>query len=167
MDTFSEYDKMVDKLSQEGLLSAPVVRNELVIIKKEKLSNTFRIDPNRHSKISSVFQPKEMDNSAGFQDYQLTFRVMEFTDGGIVMELAWQQVWMFALVMRQSFYLRFLMCLSAFGMMRVRKLKVIAIFNTGMPEYDETYSFIPLSIAQFFSGYTDEIDYIEVKTVLF
>ena len=36
-----------------------------------------------------------------------------------------------------------------------------------MPEYDETYSFIPLSIAQFFSGYTNEIDYIEVKTGAF
>lgn len=168
---FSEYDKMVDKLSQEGFLSAPVVRNELVIIKEGKLSPTLSlgIDPNRHSKISSVFQPKEMDNSSGFQGLLAgNIQSNEFTDGGIAMGIGLAA----SLDVRISDEIELLSPVfnvpSAFGMLpRVRKLKVTAIFTTGMPEYDETYSFIPLSIAQFFSGYTNEIDYIEVKTGAF
>ena len=162
---------MVDKLSQEGFLSAPVVRNELVIIKEGKLSPTLSlgIDPNRHSKISSVFQPKEMDNASGFQGLLAgNIQSNEFTDGGIAMGIGLAA----SLDVRIGDEIELLSPVfnvpSAFGMLpRVRKLKVTAIFTTGMPEYDETYSFIPLSIAQFFSGYTNEIDYIEVKTGAF
>lgn len=54
---------------------------------------------------------------------------------------------------------------TAFGLLpRVHKLRVVAIFAAGMPEYDQSFSYIPLKVAQSFSSYADEIDYIEISS---
>jgi len=85
---FSEYEKMVDKLNQEGYLAAPVVRNELVIIKEGKLSPTLSmgIDPEKHSQISSVVQPKEINDSSKFQGLLAgNIQTNEFIEGGIAL----------------------------------------------------------------------------------
>ena len=168
---FSEYEKMVDKLNQEGYLAAPVVRNELVIIKEGKLSPTLSmgIDPEKHSQISSVVQPKEINDSSKFQGLLAgNIQTNEFIEGGIALGIGLATSLNVGIGDEIELLSPVFNIPSAFGMLpRVRTLKVAAIFTTGMPEYDETYSFIPLSIAQFFSGYTDEIDYIEVKTGAF
>jgi lipoprotein-releasing system permease protein len=54
---------------------------------------------------------------------------------------------------------------TAFGLLpRVQNLHVVAIFTAGMPEYDQSYSFIPLGIAQSMNNYTDAVDYVEIRS---
>jgi lipoprotein-releasing system permease protein len=168
---FSDYDIMIEKLNQEGFLAAPVVRNELVIIKEGKIYPTLSlgIDPEKHSEISAAVQPKAIDNSSGVQGL-LTGNIQnkEFIDGGIALGLGLAASLNIGIGDKIELLSPVFNIPSAFGMLpRVRTLKVAAIFTTGMPEYDETYSFIPLTVAQYFSGYTNQIDYLEVKTDIF
>ncbi|MDD2331900.1 MAG: FtsX-like permease family protein, partial [Candidatus Cloacimonetes bacterium] len=57
---------------------------------------------------------------------------------------------------------------TAFGLTpKVRTVKVAGFFNAGMPEYDMLFSYIPLELAQYFGGYGDAVDYLEIKTPSF
>ena len=55
---------------------------------------------------------------------------------------------------------------SPFGLLpRSKKLKVVGIYISGMPEYDRIYTYISLKNSQYFLGYEDEVTQIEVKSV--
>ncbi len=55
---------------------------------------------------------------------------------------------------------------SPFGLLpKSKKLKVVGIYISGMPEYDRVYTYISLKNSQFFLGYEDEVTQIEVKSV--
>jgi len=48
---------------------------------------------------------------------------------------------------------------------KTKKLRVVGIFSTGMPEYDRTMTFMSLKNGQYFSGYSsDQVTHLEVKT---
>jgi lipoprotein-releasing system permease protein len=47
---------------------------------------------------------------------------------------------------------------------RSRRFKVVGIFSSGIPDYDLHFSYYPLSAGQYFSGYGDSVDMIEVRT---
>ncbi len=54
---------------------------------------------------------------------------------------------------------------TPFGMFpRSRKMKVIGLFISGLPDFDRLASFISLENGQFFAGYKDSAGHIEVKT---
>ena len=54
---------------------------------------------------------------------------------------------------------------TPFGLLpRSRKLKVIGIFISGLPEYDRLHSYISIENGQYFSGYKNEISHLEIKT---
>ena len=54
---------------------------------------------------------------------------------------------------------------TAFGMIpKIRQLTVQAIVSSGMPEYDQSHSYIPLQTAAFFAGKGSAVDYLEIKT---
>ncbi|MCF7858842.1 MAG: FtsX-like permease family protein [Candidatus Cloacimonetes bacterium] len=48
---------------------------------------------------------------------------------------------------------------------KTKKLKVIGIYISGMPEYDRIYSYISLKNSQYFLGLNDEITQIEIKSI--
>ncbi|MDP8267269.1 MAG: ABC transporter permease [Candidatus Tenebribacter davisii] len=55
---------------------------------------------------------------------------------------------------------------SPFGLLpRSKKLKVVGIFISGMPEYDRVYTYMSLKNAQYFLGLADVVTQIEVKSV--
>jgi len=52
-----------------------------------------------------------------------------------------------------------------FGLLpKTKKFKVIGIFRSGMPEYDRIFTYISLKNAQYFTGFNNKIDLIEVTT---
>ena len=55
---------------------------------------------------------------------------------------------------------------TPFGMIpRMKRLRVLGIFTSGMPEFDKTYAYISLPNARYFSNMGDEINLLQVKTV--
>lgn len=54
---------------------------------------------------------------------------------------------------------------SPFGLIpKSKKLKVIGIYISGMPEYDRVYTYISLKNSQFFLDFEDAVTQIEVRT---
>ncbi|MCD4817500.1 MAG: ABC transporter permease [Candidatus Cloacimonetes bacterium] len=54
---------------------------------------------------------------------------------------------------------------SPFGLLpKSKKLKVVGIFLSGMPEYDQVFTYISLKNAQYLLGWQDEVSYLEVRT---
>lgn len=164
----AEYQPVVDKLGAQGYQAAPVVRSELVLKKGEQIYTTlsFGIDPRRHSLISKALQD---DLTAVGPDVQgiLSGSVagQDFAENGIALGFALAS----QMGVRVGDELQLLSPVfdvpTAFGLLpKVRSVRVAAIFNAGMPDYNSTFSFIPLDLARFFRGYVSEVDYIEVKT---
>lgn len=55
---------------------------------------------------------------------------------------------------------------SPFGLLpKSKKLRVVGIYISGMPEYDRVYTYISLKNSQFFLGLEDEVTQIEIKSV--
>jgi lipoprotein-releasing system permease protein len=55
---------------------------------------------------------------------------------------------------------------SPFGLLpKSKKLKVVGIFSSGMPEYDQIYVYLSLNSVQYFLDYDDEVNSVEVRTV--
>lgn len=164
----SDHTSIITELQNQGFKASPVIRNELVLSQGSAIFPTlsFGIDPVLHSQTSAALQPRR---GLGGSDTQglLTGNIQgpEFSDGGIALGaglaarlnvVPGDQVQLLSPMFDIP---------TAFGFLpKVRTLRVAAVFSAGMPEYDETFSYIPLATARFFSGYADEVDYIEVKT---
>ncbi len=162
------YQPLLDSLAGLGYQAAPVIRRELVIKKGDQIFSTlcFGIDPQRHGGISAALQNGTSTTGSTSQGI-LAGSVSGplFAENGIALGyvLASQ------LNARLGEELQLLSPVfeipTAFGMLpKVRTVRVAATFNAGMPEYNTTFSYIPLETAAFFSGYAGEVDYIEVKT---
>ena len=54
---------------------------------------------------------------------------------------------------------------SPFGLLpKSKKLKVVGIFASGMPEYDNAYTYLSIENVQYFTNLNNEIHYWEIKT---
>jgi lipoprotein-releasing system permease protein len=169
--TVPEYDKLVEKLEQQGFNAAPVVRNELLIKRGYVVMPTlcFGIDLAKQKKVSATLnQPTKNNNEIVHGLVAGSLNPADFEAGGIALGAG--------LAAQLGVYLGDEIQLispmfnipTAFGMIpQVRFLKVQAIFAAGMPEYDQSYSYIPLGEAQFFATYADEVDYLDIKTPSF
>lgn len=161
-----DHEAIVKKLSNAGYAASPVVRQELLIKSDagSAVAVAFGVDGNTHPEVSSVLVSRRQNQEiqgiiAG------RFDPDSFNDGGIVLGAGIaSDIGIFlddeVLLISPIFNVP-----SPFGMLpRLHSLKVQAIFNAGMPEYDQSYVFIPLEVAQSFAGYSDQIDYIEIKS---
>jgi len=55
---------------------------------------------------------------------------------------------------------------SPFGLLPLsKKLKVVGIYISGMPEYDRVYTYISLKNCQYFLGLKNEVTQIEIKSI--
>ncbi len=164
----ANYRPLVDSLRALGYQAAPVIRSELILKKGDRIFSTlcFGIDPRLHSEISASLNTNLVSTGSDVQGI-LSGSVLgsEFAEGGIALgsSLAAE------INPSKGETLQLLSPIfdvpTAFGLLpKVRTVRLAAVFKTGMPEYDATFSFIPLQTARFFQGYTDEVDYIEVKT---
>jgi lipoprotein-releasing system permease protein len=170
----SDYAALVSGLEKLPYIKAasPVNRNELMLVKESAMAATicYGIDLTRQQAVSPVLLPVKQDNSmekGHWLQGVVTGNVPpeEFENNGIIIgaDLA------------QSIYASVgdtLQLISPLGTVptplgmlpRTRSLKVVGIFIAGMPEYDKLYCYVPLSVGQYFSGYSDQVDHIEIKT---
>lgn len=164
----SGYESLVDSLRALGYQAAPVIRGDLILKKGDQIFSTlcFGIDPQLHSGISAALKDKLVSTGSDVQGI-LSGNVLgpEFSEGGIALGYTLAA----STGVRLGDELQLLSPVfdvpTAFGLLpKVRTVRVAAIFNAGMPEYDATFSFIPLETASFFQGYSSEVDYVEVKT---
>ncbi|MDD4309819.1 MAG: ABC transporter permease, partial [Candidatus Cloacimonetes bacterium] len=167
----ANYPQLINQLQKRGFWAAPVTRNELLLKKGATVvpSLCFGVDLAKQQKVSATLITPIESKSDVVQGVIAGKLVPEkFNDNGIALGAG--------LAAQLGAYLGdeiqvlspMFTVPTAFGMIpRVRYLKVQAIFAAGMPEYDQSYSYIPLSTAQFFASYNDEIDYLDIKTPLF
>lgn len=167
-EEFSDFSSIMATLEAEGFRSSPVIRTELMLKVGNQIAPTlaFGVDPRHHDKVSQLFRPART-TSADLEQGVLSGSVdsLSVAGGGIVLGvgLAYQmqlvvgdKVQVLSPVFDQP---------TAFGMIpRIRTLEVLAIVSSGMPEYDQSHSYIPLETASYFKGYSHGVDYLEIKT---
>lgn len=163
-----DYTAAQAHLQDKGFNSTPVIRTELMLKLGNMVFSTlaFGVDPVQHAKVSSLFQ-RARTNTTEAQPGVLmgdTSALAE-ADGGIVLGvgLAYQ------MQVKLGDTLQVLSPVfsepTAFGLIpKIRRLNVVAIISSGMPEYDQSYSYIPLQTAAYFKSYSSGIDYLEIKT---
>lgn len=163
-----DYQPLADSLRALGYQAAPVIRSELILKQGDRIFSTlcFGIDPRLHSGISAALQSRLASTGSNFQGIIAgAVSGPEFAEGGIALgstlaadigARVGDEIQLLSPVFDVP---------TAFGMLpKVRTVRVAAVFSAGMPEYNATFSFIPLATAGFFRGYGSEVDYIEVKT---
>lgn len=171
----ADYEAIMDKLNSNKYIyaTAPIVRNELVLVNGSDMAGTacFGIDLNKQIKLSPVLRPidtKALEKSstnwlqglinAGIDE-------SDFSQNGIILGTELAE----SIGARLGDEVKLISPLSKvptpFGLMpKILSVKVVGIFIAGMPEYDRLYSYIDLKNGQFFSGYDNEIDNIQIKT---
>ncbi|MCB5269513.1 MAG: FtsX-like permease family protein [Candidatus Cloacimonadaceae bacterium] len=159
----SGYPQILDRIEAQGFEAAPVVRTELLLRNDRAAvpAICFGIDPTRQRDVSPVLHTAlgEEGIIAGSID------APSFNSSGIALGAGLAQALGVYLDDEIQLISPHFNIPTAFGLLpRVQKLQVVAIFAAGMPEYDQSYSYIPLSVAQSFNSYGDEIDYIEIRS---
>lgn len=165
---FIDYQKLEPRLRELGFRAAPVIRNELMLKFKTQVSPTvsFGIDIAKHQKVAKVLNPAFV-TPGGMQQGILQGSAEGLSDpeGGIVLGagLAYQlgaSVGDTLQILSPTFSQP-----TAFGMLpQIRSMEVLAVFSAGMPEYDQSFSYIPLSTAAWFRGFGTGIDYLELSS---
>ncbi|MFO7659289.1 MAG: FtsX-like permease family protein, partial [Candidatus Cloacimonadaceae bacterium] len=148
-------------------------RNELMLVKGTAMAATvcFGIDLDRQRKVSPILLPLSPEelNRPSQQWIQgiISGRTSpeKFERDGIILGSELAQ----SINASVGDSLRLLAPLGTIptplGMLpRTRSVRVDAIFIAGMPEYDRLYSYVPLSVGQYFSAYDDAIDHFDLKS---
>lgn len=155
----SNYEEMQLMLQEKLKLEAvaPVCEMELMIQKDQNLASTlcYGIQYDAHDKITDITNkivvgvPEQKD----------------LEDDGIIIGLD------LSLTINATVgeYIQLMSPVgtkpSPFGLLPTsKKLKIVGIFSSGMPEYDQLNTYISLANAQFFLDYEDEVNLLEVKT---
>lgn len=164
--TLAHYPQIMDKLQTMGFTSAPIIRTELLVKNGQVVlpSLCFGIDLIRQRKVSSNLTKTSAKSGDAMQGLVAgSLEPQSFNADGIALGAG--------LASQLGVYLNDEIQVlspvfnvpSAFGMLpKVRYLKVQSIFAAGMPEYDQSYSYISLSNAEFFAAYQAEVDYLEI-----
>jgi len=165
-EPFADYATVVSALQQRGYRAAPVVRAELLLKHGAMTAPAvvFGIDPALQKEMSPILQAQNEYGSlqgivAGSFD-PVSFNQRGIALGsGLASDLGiyvGDEIQVISPIFTEP---------GPFGLMpRVRVLQVKAIFAAGMPEYDQSFAYIPLSVAQDFNSYQDRVDYIEIRS---
>lgn len=153
--------------------AAPVIRNELMLVKGSGLAATvcFGIDLEQHRQVSRVLEPLNLKQvlDPGREWNQGIIngnpQQSDLAGGGIILgaELAR------SIEAAVGDTVRLVSPLGSvptpLGLLpKTRALRVCGIFIAGMPEYDRLYSYVDLGTAGFFSSYQGQIDHIDIVT---
>ena len=161
----SDFEPLTDFQTLENRLGkipkikgvSPVCETQLIIQNEKEVATTvcFGIDLDKQNRVTNIY-----DNIiVGAPDNR------SLSENGIVLGLDLSV----SLGVSVGEYVRLSSPIgtepSPFGLLpRSDKFKVIAIFNSGMPEYDRIFSYISLAKARYFLGWKDGVGYLEIGT---
>ncbi|MDP2172853.1 MAG: FtsX-like permease family protein [Candidatus Cloacimonadaceae bacterium] len=161
-------DSLIQSLEKQGYRAAPVIRNELLIKRGTIVMPgvCFGIDPVAQPRISSVLMPSHTDKGELRQGIVVGhLDPYRFNAGGIILGAGLAMHLGISFGDQVQLISPIFNVPTAFGLLpRVRTLEVQGIFESGMPEYQQSFCYIPLEVGAFFSGYTEEVDYIELRS---
>lgn len=161
---FSNPDSLISVLKQDGIAASAVVRNELLAKKGSMLlpAFCFGIDVDNHKLVSMALNPLIDDGTGLRQGLIAGVATQQALDAdGII--LAAGLAGSMGLYLNDELQLispRFNIP-TAFGMIpKVKTFKVKGIFESAMPEYQQSYCYVSLENAMFFSAKAkvDELD---------
>jgi lipoprotein-releasing system permease protein len=152
---------------------SPVLRNELMLVNGSAMAATvcFGIDYERQAKISPILLPipsQELNRSSskwlqGILSGKIDRKAFE--ENGIILGVELAQSVNASVGDTIQLVSPIGSIPTPLGMLpKTLSLRIEGVFIAGMPEYDRLYSYIPLSAGQFFSGYLDEVDHLDLKT---
>ena len=155
----SDYETLLNKIEKiDGVKAvAPICQNELMLQKKKKMVGTVSngINLQEYKKIAIV-----LDNIVvGYPNEN------DFKEDGIILGLGMS----IDLQATVGEYVTLSSPLGTiptpFGMIpKSKKLKVVGILSSDLPEFNSLYSFISISNGQYFGGYDNSISRIDVVT---
>jgi len=169
------YENVLKQLEAQPSVKAasPVVRNELMLVKSSAMAATvcFGTDLPRQQAVSPVLLPLNPEKLSLPSEQWLqgiisgSPLIPDFNRDGIILGVELAQ----SISASVGDTVRLISPLGTIptplGLLpRTMSLRVAGIFIAGMPEYDRLYCYVPLSVGQFFSGYTDEIDHFDIRT---
>ena len=155
----SNYNELIEVIStnEKVVGAAPVCDIELMIQKEKSLSSTmcYGIDLDKQKNVTELLNKivvgvpvKDALDDDGIiigMDLSLTLRATVGEYIQLTSPIGTQP--------------------SPFGLLpKSKKLKVVGIYISGMPEYDRIYTYISLKNSQFFLGFEDEVTQIEIKS---
>ncbi len=153
------YEEIINKIEQipSVIGTAPVCENELMIQNENELASTicYGIDLDRQKKVTQILDKIVV----GEPDIEA------LENNGIIIGLDLSMT----LNVTVGEYVQLTSPIGTeptpFGLLpKSKKMKVVGIFISGMPEYDRIFTYISLKNGQYFSGYIDEIRQIEIKS---
>ncbi len=158
-DPIKDYDIILEKVDNlpEVIKSAPVCQNELMIQNKKNLASTicFGIDLKKQNQVTEILDKivigypssQDLENDGIIIGLDLSLTINATVGENIQLSSPLGTV------------------PSPFGLLpKTKKLKVIGIFLSGMPEYDKLFTYISLKNSQYFLDFEDEVNQVEVKT---
>ena len=156
----SDYRKLTEKLDQLGYVkkSTPVCEMELLLQNRKNITSTlcYGIDLDSHRKVTDILKNIRVGNPTS-SDLQNDGIIIGLDTSITLNATVGEYVNLSAPIGTEP---------TPFGLLpRTKKLKVIGLFISGLPEYDKLYSYISLSNAQYFLGLNDEVTGIELKTL--
>jgi lipoprotein-releasing system permease protein len=160
----SNPDSLISVLKDSGIAASAVIRNELLAKKGTVVlpAFCFGIDADDHKSVSRALNPLS-DNGMGLRQGLIagTASQQALDADGII--LAAGLAGGLGLYLGDEIQLispRFNIP-TAFGMIpRVKTFKVMGVFESAMPEYQQSYAYVSLENAKFFSGKStvDQLD---------
>lgn len=156
----SNYNELIEMISinKKVVGAAPVCDIELMIQKENDLSSTlcYGIDLDKQKNVTELLNKIVV----GVPDKDA------LEDDGIIIGMGLS----LTLSATVGEYIQLISPIgtqpSPFGLLpKSKKLKVVGIYISGMPEYDRVYTYISLKNSQYFLGYENEVTQIEVKSI--
>ncbi len=161
-----DQDELLKRLHAEGFAAAPVIRAELLLRNDQASAPAvvFGVDPKLQRQVSPVLRRQE--SASALQGVIAgDFNPQSFNAGGIALGSGLASELGVYIGDEVQLISPLFTVPSPFGLLpRIRQLKVTAIFSAGMPEYDQSYAYIPMSVAASFLSYQDQVDYIEIRS---
>jgi len=158
-EPIENYTELTENIVRQRDITSvsPIILNELLLHKGEQVAavSCYGIDYYQHRLITGLDNQIRIGSpeTSGFQENGIIIGLdLSLTLNATVGE-----------------YIRVSSPLSTvptpFGMIpKTQLMKVVAIFVSGMPEYDQAYSYMSLANARSFSNYENEIDFVLVKS---
>ena len=154
-----DYNSVIQKISKISSItgSGPICKNELMLQHDKNITGTvcFGIDLDKQAQITDVFENIRIGAPSQ----------KDLNDNGII--LGFDQALSLGVTVGE--YVQITSPIgtepSPFGLLpKTKKAKVVGIFSSGMPEFDRAFSYISLQNGKYFSGYKEQISYLDIKT---